>query len=90
MSTLRVPVIIICGRSEILFVRSKNTVNILIKNWLDVCIGALVYWATGYALMYGSKGNSFVSWSYFLGIGLPGTNEINRSTFTTSRPASHP
>ena len=25
-------------------VRSKNTVNILIKNWLDLCIGAVVFW----------------------------------------------
>ncbi len=24
------------------YFRSKNTVNILIKNWLDMCIGALV------------------------------------------------
>ena len=46
--------------------------NILIKNWLDVCIGALVYWATGFALMYGGKGNSFVSYAYFFGYGMPG------------------
>ena len=34
-------------------VRSKNTVNILLKNWLDLCIGAIVFWAVGFALMNG-------------------------------------
>ena len=34
-------------------VRSKNTVNILLKNWLDLCIGAVVFWASGFALMNG-------------------------------------
>jgi Amt family ammonium transporter len=46
----------------------------LIKNWLDMCFGALVYWATGYAFMYGSKGNSFISYSYFFLYDLPGRN----------------
>ena len=30
-------------------VRSKNTVNILIKNMLDALIGGVVYWACGWA-----------------------------------------
>ncbi len=29
-------------------VRAKNTRNILLKNLLDACIGALVWWAWGY------------------------------------------
>ena len=33
--------------------RSKNTVNILIKNWLDMCLGAIVYWALGFGLTWG-------------------------------------
>ena len=35
--------------------RSKNTVNILIKNWLDMCIGAMVYWAVGFAITFGKS-----------------------------------
>ena len=31
-------------------VRAKNTKNILMKNLLDACIGALVWWAWGYAV----------------------------------------
>ena len=31
-------------------VRTKNTKNILLKNLLDACIGAIVWWAWGYAV----------------------------------------
>jgi len=43
------------------FVRSKNVVNILMKNVLDACFGGLVYFAVGYGLAYGvsSASNSF-------------------------------
>ena len=36
-----------------LFLRSKNTVNILIKNMLDAFIGGVSYWAIGWGLAYG-------------------------------------
>lgn len=39
--------------NEIESSRSKNTVNILIKNWLDMCLGAIVYWALGFGLTWG-------------------------------------
>ena len=31
-------------------VRAKNTKNILLKNILDCCIGALIWWSWGHAL----------------------------------------
>jgi Amt family ammonium transporter len=34
------------------FNSSKNTVNILMKNLLDLSIGALLFWAVGFSLMY--------------------------------------
>ncbi|MDR1257174.1 MAG: ammonium transporter, partial [Spirochaetaceae bacterium] len=34
--------------------RAKNAVNIVMKNLLDFCIGAIVYWAIGWGLMYGT------------------------------------
>jgi len=52
-------------------VRSKNTVNILIKNMLDAFIGAVSYWALGWALAYGAGGNPFCGGSGFLNYKLP-------------------
>ena len=34
--------------------RAKNSVNIMMKNLLDFCFGAVLFWATGYAIMYSS------------------------------------
>ena len=42
--------------------RSKNACNIMMKNLLDFCFGALIFWAVGYALMFGEGGNSWVGW----------------------------
>lgn len=46
-------------------VRSKNTVNILIKNVLDAFIGACSYWAIGWGLAYGEDGNPFCGGSEY-------------------------
>lgn len=46
-------------------VRSKNTVNILIKNMLDAFIGATSYWAIGWGLAYGPDGNYFCGGSQY-------------------------
>merc|ERR1719193_1370484 len=51
-------------------VRSKNTVNILIKNMLDAFIGGVSYWAVGYALAYGENGNPFCGGSFFFSYGM--------------------
>ena len=37
------------GMLEAGSVRTKNTRNILLKNLLDACIGALIWWAWGFA-----------------------------------------
>jgi Amt family ammonium transporter len=36
-------------------VRSKNSVNVIMKNYTDMCVGALGFWAIGYGLMFGSN-----------------------------------
>ena len=35
------------------FTRSKNTANILMKNFSDFMIGSIIFWILGYTLMYG-------------------------------------
>ncbi|XP_071831220.1 putative ammonium transporter 1 isoform X2 [Apostichopus japonicus] len=46
-------------------VQAKNTTNILIKNLLDVFLGAIAYWAVGYAFAFGDPQNGFIGHSYF-------------------------
>lgn len=55
------------------FARAKNTVNILTKNFMDLCIGGLAFWAFGFAVMFGGsgaapgldQGNAFIGYSGF-------------------------
>lgn len=35
------------------FTRSKNTANILMKNFFDFMIGTVLFWAVGYGIMFG-------------------------------------
>jgi Amt family ammonium transporter len=35
------------------FTRAKNAGNIMMKNLMDFCIGAIAYWAIGFGLMFG-------------------------------------
>ena len=48
-------------------VRAKNTKNILLKNTLDACIGAVLFWAFGFAFAFGGKGDAlpFIGANYF-------------------------
>jgi Amt family ammonium transporter len=38
---------------------SKNTVNILCKNLVDLCAGVILYYIVGYGLMYPGEGNGY-------------------------------
>jgi len=54
------------------FVRSKNVANILMKNVLDVSVGAIAFWAVGWGLAYGFSGdatNGFVGTGQFFLVG---------------------
>ena len=55
-------------------VRSKNTVNILIKNMLDALIGGISYWAIGWGLAYGADGNAFCGGSEYFSFNMPHDN----------------
>ena len=40
-------------------VRSKNSINVIMKNYTDMCFGALVFWIVGYGLMFGTNLNGW-------------------------------
>jgi ammonium transporter, Amt family len=55
------------------FTRSKNAVNILMKNFLTISIGGIVYFLAGYAIMFGDSAGGFIGTSGFL---LNGVDDI--------------
>lgn len=42
------------------FTRSKNTVNILMKNFVDFILGSLLFFFVGFGFMFGSDGAGFI------------------------------
>ncbi|MDD2944756.1 MAG: ammonium transporter [Acinetobacter sp.] len=46
-------------------VRSKNTVNVLMKNYMDACLGGLVFWLVGFGLMFGVNASGWIGTSHF-------------------------
>lgn len=46
-------------------VRSKNTVNVLMKNYMDTCLGGLVFWLVGFGLMFGVNHSGYIGQSHF-------------------------
>jgi Amt family ammonium transporter len=44
-------------------VRSTSSVNIMMKNIGDLCIGMFAYYTVGWMFAYGSEGGSFIGWS---------------------------
>ena len=42
------------------FTRSKNTANILFKNFVDFMVGSVLFWFVGFGFMFGSDGAGFI------------------------------
>jgi len=51
-------------------VRSKNSINVVMKNYTDLCAGMIVFWAFGYGLMYGANQSGYFGASGFFPSGL--------------------
>lgn len=45
--------------------RAKNAVNVMMKNYLDVCLGSLIFWLVGYGLMFGNNVSGFFGSDHF-------------------------
>lgn len=45
--------------------RAKNAVNVMMKNYMDVCLGSLIYWLLGYGIMFGENLSGFIGLSHF-------------------------
>jgi Amt family ammonium transporter len=54
------------------FARTRETVNILLEGIVDTCLCGILFWAWGFAFMFGS-GNGFIGKQYFFLHGTPDT-----------------
>jgi len=46
-------------------VRSKNSINVAIKNLFDFCVACMIFWCFGFALMFGESRGGFVGTTGF-------------------------
>ena len=46
-------------------VRSKNAVNVIMKNYIDMSVGAVAYFTVGFGLMFGVNRSGFIGTSLF-------------------------
>ena len=58
-------------------VRSKNSINVILKNFTDVGLGTVGYWAIGFGLMFGLNESGFIGTSSFFYSPQGGSETIN-------------
>jgi Amt family ammonium transporter len=49
--------------------RTKNAGNIAMKNFMDISVATITFWAVGYGFVYGGEKNSwrlFIKWWYLV------------------------
>lgn len=46
--------------------RSKNCINVAMKNYTDVCLGSLFFWFIGFGLMFGDNPSGWIGESGFM------------------------
>lgn len=63
------------GMVEAGFIRAKNTVNILMKNFIDFGVASVLFFLVGYAIMFG-EGNGFMGLSGFAMINAPNPSGV--------------
>ncbi|MBM7061659.1 ammonium transporter [Pseudomonas sp. UL073] len=45
--------------------RAKNAVNVMMKNYMDGCVGSVAFWVVGFGLMFGSNLTGWFGMSHF-------------------------
>lgn len=46
--------------------RSKNAVNVILKNYMDLCVGSLIFFVVGYGLMFGTNSSGWFGTDHFV------------------------
>ena len=50
--------------------RTKNSINVMMKNYVDVCFVSIAFWAIGYGFLWGQNSTGFIGETGFLGSGI--------------------
>jgi len=45
--------------------RAKNSINVLMKNYMDMCLGGLIFWGFGFGLMFGANVTGWLGGDHF-------------------------
>ena len=53
------------------FVRARNVTNILMKNFFDLALGSIAFWAIGFGIMFGTSSNGLFGTDWFFLNGIP-------------------
>jgi Amt family ammonium transporter len=61
---------------ELGFARAKNSINIVMKNFLDFCISSLVFLFLGFGLMFGTSAGGWIGTDSFWLSHLPGDDKL--------------
>ncbi|MCG2791062.1 MAG: ammonium transporter, partial [Actinomycetia bacterium] len=62
------------------FTRAKNSVNILMKNLIDFCIGSILFFLVGFGLMFGKDAGGFIGTNNFI-ISIIGQSDTSSFAF---------
>lgn len=46
--------------------RAKNAINVIMKNYTDVCVGSLAFWIVGFGLMFGDNASGWFGATHFM------------------------
>ncbi len=58
-------------------VRSKNAINVILKNFTDIGLGTLGFWIFGFGLMFGANQSGWLGMSDFMPVFDDGSDSIN-------------
>jgi Amt family ammonium transporter len=45
--------------------RAKNSVNVLMKNYMDMCLGGIIFWGIGFGMMFGGNASGWLGTDHF-------------------------
>ncbi len=62
------------------FTRAKNSVNILMKNLIDFCVGSVLFFLIGFGLMFGKDAGGFIGTSNFV-VSIIGQSDTSNFAF---------